>query len=118
MFSSINGLGELQAQLPNWYGVKEKTEGDVDFISTQYYSPDASYPPKRIALYDTELEQHQTLNDNGYAKVSAPFRGFMGKAILPMLRTRYGAPPSRANVELTPAGKPGAHMAFPERSRS
>jgi len=106
MFSSINALGDVQAEVPEWYGVDDRSEGDVDFISTQMYSPDAGYPPKRIGVYDEALEQHETLNGPGFSRTVAPFRGFFGKAMLPLFRTYHGGAPVRpAAQSLTPAQK-------------
>lgn len=98
---------------PNWLPDAEPA-GDADLIAIEYYSPDANYPPKRIANYDVPLAQHQTLNGvpsiletvqwggpfipgrkvdvPALMRLPAYERGFLGAATDPRWRVREGAP--------------------------
>lgn len=98
MFSGINGLGERQAELPEWYGMDDQNEGDIDFISTNFYSPDAGYPPDRMELYDAELEQPVTLNGVGVA----PYRGSARQMRVPHFRVMAASRPATGGRSMNP----------------
>ena len=89
MFSGTRGLGFPQHIMTDdeWYAPSDAPAfSDMDFIGAKYYSPDAGYPPQRIGIYDTQLDQHQTLNGlaagtaQRFEKSVAPRAGFTGRA--------------------------------------
>lgn len=66
MFSGPHRLGEAPGAdciapggFPDWIEPKVP-EGDFDMISIAYYSPDASYPKKRIGNYNLPLDEQRT----------------------------------------------------------
>lgn len=105
MFSGINALGDQQAEVPEWYGVEDQEQGDIDFVSANFYSPDAGYPPDRMELYDADLVQPVTLN-SGVGAVSrtvAPYRGSAFGMRAPHLRFLHAAKPATTRRNVTPA---------------
>ena len=105
MFSGMRGLGESQETLPDWYGVKDAPDNDIDLISVAYLSPDASYPPQRISNYDVPLAQHQTLNGVGMSRLAATFKPLFTQYVIgPRVRLQEGAP--RGETPMTPRYAP------------
>lgn len=106
MFSGTRKLGESQEMDED---VQDMDEGsDIDFITTNYMSPDSGYPTQRISNYDEHLVQHQTLNGVGQSRMAAPFlRNFLSKMMQPQARIPYGTPRRDSGaVTLTPRTAP------------
>jgi len=101
MYSGTRKLGESQEMDAD---VQDSETSDLDFITTNYLSPDSGYSDQRISNYDVELAQHQTLNGRGlgawlpnagraFSRLPAAFRGnFLQRAVGPIGRTVVGAP--------------------------
>lgn len=102
MFSGINALGDQQTEVPEWFGIDDQDQSDVDFISAQFYSPDAGYPPDRMERYDTELEQPMTL-EGGLGRTVAPYRGSALNMRAPHLRFMHSAKPATSRRSVAPS---------------
>lgn len=91
MYSGLRRLGEQQDEGQD----VDEGGGDIDFISTNFMSPDSGYPPQRIEQYDTEMAQHQTLNGVGQSRMAAPWlQNFLTRALSTRMRTQTGTPAS------------------------
>jgi len=99
MFSGMNALGDQQVEVPEWYGMDEPAGSDVDFISANFYSPDAGYPPARIENYDEELVQPVTLNGMGVA----PYRGSARQMRTPHFKVMSSSRPATRSRATGPA---------------
>ena len=92
MYSGGHKLGAPPAMIESneWYESSGNGASDIDFVSAEFLSPDAGYPPQRISNYDVPMAQHQTLEGVGLGKL--PAQGKVGMFFGTLARTRTGAP--------------------------
>lgn len=99
MYSGGHKLGAPPAivNTNEWYEMSDDGDvTDLDFVSSEFLSPDAGYPPQRISNYDVQMAQHQTLNGIGLGKL--PAQGRIGMFFGTLARTRTGAPVRAAAI--------------------
>jgi hypothetical protein len=93
MYSGGHKLGVPPPEMVSneWYAQgDDENVSDLDFVSAEFLSPDAGYPPQRIGNYNVQMAQHQTLNGVGLGKL--PAQGRIGMFFGTLARTRTGAP--------------------------
>ena len=92
MYSGGHKLGSPPPMIESneWYEPSGDGASDIDFVSAEFLSPDAGYPPQRIGNYNVQMAQHQTLNGVGLGKL--PAQGRVGMFFGTLARTRTGAP--------------------------
>ena len=92
MYSGGHKLGAPPTMIESneWYESSGDGASDLDFVSAEFLSPDAGYPPQRIGNYNVQMAQHQTLNGVGLGKL--PAQGKVGMFFGTLARTRTGAP--------------------------
>lgn len=101
MFSGGHKLGMPSPEMHierAWYQAdnSDEMESDVDFISAQFLSPDAGYPPQRIANYDVPLALKQELNGGGLGKL--PTQARINRFFGTLARTQTGATVRAAGI--------------------
>jgi len=98
MYSGGHKLGAPPAMMATneWYEPSGDGASDIDFVSAEFLSPDAGYPPQRIGNYNVQMAQHQTLNGVGLGQL--PAQAKISRFFGTMMRTRTGAPVRAAKI--------------------